>query len=40
MDNLDMEYREMYDIVSLKMECKELKSLPIFVIYPKTDMDN
>lgn len=40
MDDFVMDYREQYDVVSLKMECKELRSLPIFVIYPRVEMEN
>ncbi len=40
MDDFVMDYREQYDVVSLKMECKDLSSLPTFVIYPRVDMDN
>ena len=40
MDDFVMDYRKQYDVVSLKMECKELKSLPIFVIYPRVELEN
>ncbi len=40
MDDLVMDYREQYDVVSLKMESRDLKSLPIFVIYPRVELEN
>lgn len=40
MDDFVMDYREQYDVVSLKMECKELGSLPVSVIYPRIDNEN
>ncbi len=36
-EELEILWTEMYDIVSLKTECKEIKSLPICVIYPRHD---
>lgn len=30
----------MYDIVSLKTDCKHIRSLPLCVIYPRSDKDN
>lgn len=37
MEELEFSWTEMYDIVSLKTECKGIKSLPICVIYPRQD---
>lgn len=37
MEQLEFSWTETYDVVSLKTECKHIKSLPMCVIYPHTD---
>lgn len=37
MEELELSWTEMYDIVSLKTDCKHIRSLPMCVIYPHTD---
>ncbi|MFQ6060293.1 MAG: hypothetical protein ACE5KV_03210 [Thermoplasmata archaeon] len=40
MEDLEFSWEEMYDIVSLRTECKHIRSLPICVIYPRSREEN
>lgn len=39
MEDIEFSWTEMYDIVSLKTECKHIRSLPMCVIYPRKEQD-
>ena len=39
MEKLEFPQMDGYEIVSLRTECRQIKSLPIWVIYPRNDMD-
>ncbi len=39
MEKLEFSRTDGYEILSLMTECKQIKSLPIWVIYPRNDMD-
>ena len=40
MEEIELSWTEMYDIVSLKTDCKHIKSLPLCVIYPRSSEPN